>query len=69
MRVSRQPRGAYLDLEYRNLNTNRVLFSHQYLFSRDNVHEVLQASSRDLLQVLEQPQAQPAWAGLQTRVP
>ncbi|WP_421242025.1 lysine decarboxylation/transport transcriptional activator CadC [Aeromonas enteropelogenes] len=59
VRVSRQPRGAYLDLEYRNLNTNRVLFSHQYLFSRDNVHEVLQASSRDLLQVLEQPQAQP----------
>ena len=59
VRVSRQPGGTYLDLEYRNLNTNRVLFSHQYQLSRHNVHEVLQASSQDLLRVLERPDASP----------
>ncbi|MFQ2260614.1 lysine decarboxylation/transport transcriptional activator CadC [Aeromonas dhakensis] len=59
VRVSRQPGGTYLDLEYRNINTNRVLFSHQYQLSRHNVHGVLQASSRDLLSALNQPDAQP----------
>ncbi|MGY3857088.1 lysine decarboxylation/transport transcriptional activator CadC [Aeromonas intestinalis] len=59
VRVSRQPGGTYLDLEYRNLNTSRVLFSHQYLLSRHNVHGVLQASSQDLLRVLARPDASP----------
>ncbi|MGY3943311.1 lysine decarboxylation/transport transcriptional activator CadC [Aeromonas tecta] len=59
VRVSRQPGGAYLDLEYRNINTKRVLFSHQYQLSRHNVHEVLQASSQDLLTVLERPDVSP----------
>lgn len=59
VRVSRQPGGTYLDLEYRNINTNRVLFSHQYRLGRHNVHEVLQASSQDLLRVLERPDATP----------
>ncbi|MFB2864024.1 lysine decarboxylation/transport transcriptional activator CadC [Aeromonas sp. MdU4] len=59
VRVTRQPRGTYLDLEYRNINTNRVLFSHQYQFSRHNVHSVLQASSRDLMRALDQPDAEP----------
>ncbi len=47
VRVTRQPRGTYLNLEYRNINTNRVLFSHQYQLSRHSVHGVLQASSQD----------------------
>ncbi|EKP0276629.1 lysine decarboxylation/transport transcriptional activator CadC [Aeromonas sp. MR19] len=59
VRVSRQPGGTYLDLEYRNINTNRVLFSHQYQLSRHNVHAVLQASSQDLLRALDQPDALP----------
>ena len=59
VRVTRQPRGTYLDLEYRNINTNRVLFSHQYQLSRHNVHGVLQASSQDLLRALDQPDAEP----------
>lgn len=59
VRVSRQPGGTYLDLEYRNLNTNRVLFSHQYQLSRHNVHGVLQASGQDLLRVLDRPDALP----------
>ncbi|MBW3804592.1 CadC family transcriptional regulator [Aeromonas jandaei] len=59
VRVSRQPRGTYLDLEYRNINTNRVLFSHQYQLSRHNVHGVLQESSQDLLRALDQPDAEP----------
>ncbi|MGY3902836.1 lysine decarboxylation/transport transcriptional activator CadC [Aeromonas lusitana] len=59
VRVSRQPGGTYLDLEYRNINTNRVLFSHQYQISRHNVHEVLQESSQDLLRVLDQADATP----------
>jgi transcriptional activator of cad operon len=59
VRVSRQPGGAYLDLEYRNINTKRVLFSHQYQLSRHNVHAVLQASSQDLLTVLERPDVSP----------
>ena len=57
--ISRQPGGTYLDLEYRNINTSRVLFSHQYRLSRHNVHEVLEASSLDLLRVLERPDATP----------
>ncbi|QXB02105.1 lysine decarboxylation/transport transcriptional activator CadC [Aeromonas sp. FDAARGOS 1416] len=59
VRVTRQPRGTYLDLEYRNINTNRVLFSHQYQLSRHSVHGVLQASSQDLLRALDQPDAEP----------
>lgn len=59
VRVSRQPGGTYLDLEYRNINTNRVLFSHQYQLSRHNVHGVLQASSQDLLRALDQPDVLP----------
>jgi len=59
VRVTRQPRGTYLDLEYRNLNTNRVLFSHQYQLSRHSVHGVLQASSQDLLRALGKPEAMP----------
>ncbi|MFQ1929502.1 lysine decarboxylation/transport transcriptional activator CadC [Aeromonas veronii] len=59
VRVTRQPRGTYLDLEYRNINTNRVLFSHQYQLSRHNVHGVLQESSQDLLRALDQPDAEP----------
>ena len=59
VRVSRQPGGTYLDLEYRNINTNRVLFSHQYQLSRHNVHAVLQASSQELLRALDQPDALP----------
>ena len=59
VRVSRQPRGTYLDLEYRNLNTNRVLFSHQYQLSRHKVHDVLQASSQDLLRALDRPEVVP----------
>jgi transcriptional activator of cad operon len=59
VRVSRQPRGTYLDLEYRNINTNRVLFSHQYQLSRHKVHSVLQASSQDLLRALDQPDVLP----------
>ncbi|MFM1647983.1 lysine decarboxylation/transport transcriptional activator CadC [Aeromonas salmonicida] len=59
VRVSRQPRGTYLDLEYRNINTNRVLFSHQYQLSRHKVHAVLQASSQDLLRALDQPDVLP----------
>lgn len=59
VRVTRQPRGTYLDLEYRNINTNRVLFSHQYQLSRHSVHGVLQASSLDSLRALDQPDAEP----------
>lgn len=59
VRVSRQPGGTYLDLEYRNINTSRVLFSHQYQLSRHNVHGVLQASSQDLLRALDQPDVLP----------
>ncbi|WP_429083034.1 lysine decarboxylation/transport transcriptional activator CadC [Aeromonas bivalvium] len=59
VRVSRQPRGTYLDLEYRNLNTNRVLFSQQYQLSRHKVHQVLQASSQDLLRALDRPEVVP----------
>lgn len=57
VRVSRQSGSTNLELEYRNLNTNRVLFSHQYQLSRHRVHAVLQASSQDLLRVLERPDA------------
>ena len=53
VRVSCQPQGTYLDLEYRNINTNRVLFSHKYQLSGQNVHGVLQASRHDLLQVID----------------
>jgi transcriptional activator of cad operon len=59
VRVSRQPGGDYLDLEYRNINTNRVLFSHQYQLSRHNVHEMLRTSSQDLLTVLDRPDLLP----------
>lgn len=59
VRVSHHPGGTYMDLEYRNLNTNRVLCSHQYQLSRHNVHAVLQESSQDLLRALERPEASP----------
>ena len=54
--------GTYLDLEYRNINTSRVLFSHQYqLQLPQRAPEVLEASSLDLLRVLERPDATPGW--------
>jgi transcriptional activator of cad operon len=53
VRVTCQTRGTYLDLEYRNINTNSVLFSHKYQLSGHNVHGVLQASRHDLLQVID----------------
>ncbi|MGL5451551.1 MAG: lysine decarboxylation/transport transcriptional activator CadC [Aeromonas sp.] len=59
IRVTRQPQGTYLDLVYRNINTNQVLFSHQYQLSRHNLHEVLQASSRDFLRAINQRDTMP----------
>lgn len=63
MRVTRQPRGTYLNLEYRNINTNRVLFSHQYQLSRHSVHGVLQASSQICCAPSTNPMPSRGWAG------
>lgn len=59
VRVSRQPAGTYMSLEYRNITNNQVLFSHQYQLNPHNVHGVLQASSQDLLRALNLSDVEP----------
>ncbi|WP_392340037.1 lysine decarboxylation/transport transcriptional activator CadC [Moritella marina] len=52
VRIDKQQGLSYLDINYRNNASNRIIFSKQYLISGDEMYDSLQKASSDLMAAL-----------------
>jgi len=52
VRIDKQQGQSYLDINYRNNASNRIIFSKQYLISGDDMYESLHKASSDLMAAL-----------------
>ncbi|GAJ78780.1 LOW QUALITY PROTEIN: transcriptional activator of cad operon [Vibrio sp. JCM 18905] len=57
VRVRENEGGSFLEVEYRNNSSEKVLFSRQYALTSSHLKTVLQQASLDLMQVLKVPDA------------
>ncbi|WP_330944763.1 lysine decarboxylation/transport transcriptional activator CadC [Vibrio diabolicus] len=57
VRVRENDGGSFLEVEYRNNSSEKVLFSRQYALTSSHLKTVLQQASLDLMQVLKVPDA------------
>jgi len=55
VRVKENDSGRFLEVEYRNNSSEKVLSSHQYALSKGSLRAVMQHASLDLLQALKVP--------------